>query len=120
MGGADGGRGGQYGGSDSKSGGDVSVITGKSTLPLKTWRHVVVTADGENLQLYEDGDLVAAKPCTSVAATDAETVWFGTNSLANRLWDGRIDEVALFDKALTKEQVAALYFTAQEEIARTR
>lgn len=82
-------------------------------------RRIVVTADGENLQLYEDGDLVAAKPCTAVAATDAETVWFGTDSRANRVWGGRIDEVALFDKALTKEEVVALYFTAQEEIARS-
>jgi len=102
-----------------KSDGDVNVVTGKSTLPLKTWRHVVVTTDGENLQLYEDGDLVAAKPCTGMAATDAETVWFGTDSRANRVWDGRIDELALFDNALTKDEVAALYITAQEEIARS-
>ena len=100
--------------------GDVNVLTSKSTLPLTTWRHVVVTADGENLQLYEDGDLVAAKPCTALAPTDAEKVWFGTDALANRVWDGRIDEVALFDKALTDEEVAALYFTAQVEIDRLR
>lgn len=98
---------------------DVNVLTSKLPLPLKTWRHVVVTADGENLQLYEDGDLVAANPCSSVAATNAEAVWFGTDSHASRVWDGRIDELALFDKVLTKEEVAALYLTAQEEIARS-
>jgi hypothetical protein len=102
-----------------KSDGDENVVTSNSTLPQKTWRHVVVTADGENLHLYEDGDLVAANPCSSVAATNAEAVWFGTDSRANRVWDGRIDELALFDKALTKEEVAALYLTAQEEIARS-
>jgi hypothetical protein len=98
---------------------DLNVVTSNSNLPLKTWRHVVVTADGETLQLYEDGDLVAAKPCISVATTNAETVWFGTNANARRVWCGRIDELALFDKALTKEEIAALYFTAQEEIARS-
>lgn len=101
------------------SDGDENVVTSNTTLPLKTWRHVVATADGETLQLYEDGDLVAAKPCASVAATDAEIMWFGTDALASRVWGGRIDELALFDKALTNEEVAALYFTAQEEVARS-
>ncbi len=100
--------------------GDVSSIAGDSVLPLKTWRHIVVTADGEHLQLYEDGKLVASKPCAAVAASDSETVWFGTDVKATRVWDGRIDEVALFDRALNVEEIAALYRTAQEEIARSR
>jgi len=103
-----------------RSDGDVNVVTSKSTLPLETWRHVVVTADGQNLQLYEDGNLVASKPCEALATTDAETVWFGTDAPAGRVWGGRIDEVALFDRALTKEEVVSLYRTAQEEHARSQ
>jgi hypothetical protein len=79
-----------------------------------------VTADGQNLQLYEDGKLVTSKRCKALATTDTETVWFGTDARANRVWGGRIDEVALFDRALTEEEVAALYRTAQEEIARSQ
>ncbi|MCS7469999.1 FecR domain-containing protein [Stieleria sp. ICT_E10.1] len=102
------------------SDGDVNVVAGKSTTMIKTWRHIVVTADGENLQLYEDGKLVASKPSTALAATDTETLWFGTDARAIQVWGGRIDEVALFDKALTKEEIAALYLTAQEELARSQ
>ena len=100
--------------------GDVSTVTGGSVLPQKTWRHVVVTADGQQLQFYEDGKLVASTPCASMAASDSVTFWFGTDAEATRVWDGRIDEVALFDRALTEEDVAALYRTAQEEIARSQ
>lgn len=100
--------------------GDVSSIAGNTVLPQKAWRHVVVTADGEQLQLYEDGELVASKPCAGVAASDSDTVWFGTDASATQVWNGRIDEVALFDRALNEEEVAALYRTAQEEIARIR
>jgi hypothetical protein len=100
--------------------GDVSSIAGGSVLPLKTWRHVVVTADGGQLQLYEDGKLVASAPCTALAASDSDTVWFGTDARATQVWDGRIDELALFDRALTAEEIAALYRTAQEEIARSQ
>ena len=102
------------------SDGDVSSIAGRSILPLKTWRHVVVTADGEQLQLYEDGKLVSSKPCAAVAASDSDTVWFGTDAKVTQVWGGRIDEVALFDRALNEEEIAALYRTAQEEIARSR
>jgi len=100
--------------------GDASSIAGGSVLPVKTWRHIVVTADGEQLQLYEDGKLVASKPCAAVAASDSDPVWFGTDAKATQVWDGRIDEVALFDRALNEEEIAALYRTAQEEIARSR
>ena len=97
--------------------GDMNAVAGNATLPLTVWRHVVVTADGENLQLYEDGKLVASKRCKASATTDAETVWFGTDARAGHVWSGRIDEVALFDRALAEEEVAALYRTAQQEIA---
>ena len=55
-----------------------------------------------------------------MAASDSDTVWFGTDAEATRVWDGRIDEVALFDRALNEEEIAALYRTARKEIARSR
>jgi len=100
--------------------GDILSIGAGSALPLNTWRHVVLTADGEQLQFYEDGKLVTTAPCKALAANDSGTLWFGTDASATQVWDGRIDEVALFDRALTKEEVAALYWTAQEEMARLR
>jgi len=100
--------------------GDVASVAGDSVLPQKTWRHVVVTADRDQLRLYEDGKLVAFTPCGAMVASESDTVWFGTNANATQVWDGRLDEVALFDRALTQEEIAALYRTAQEEIARSR
>jgi len=100
--------------------GDVSSIASVSALPLKTWRHIVLTADGEQLQLYEHGKLVSSKPRAAMAASGSDTVWFGTDAKATQVWDGRIDEVALLDRALTAEEIAALYRTAQEEIAGLR
>ena len=44
----------------------------------------------------------------------------GAEEGATQVWDGRIDKLALFDRALTAEEIAALYRTAQEEIARSR
>lgn len=101
--------------------GDVSCSGGSSVLPRETWRHVVVTADAERLHLYEDGKLVASTHCAAMTASDSETtVWFGTDPRASQVWDGRIDELALFDRALNENEIAALYRTAQQEMARSR
>ncbi len=100
--------------------GEVSSISGDSVLPLKTWRHLVVTADGKQLQFYEDGNLVASAPCAALQASDSDMVWFGTGPQSTQHWNGRIDEVTLFDRALNPEEVAALHRTAQQEIARTK
>lgn len=75
---------------------------------------------GEQLQFYEDGKLAASTRCGALAASESGTVWFGTDARATQMWDGRIDELALFDRALTEEEIAALYRTAQEEIARSQ
>ncbi|MGB7343162.1 MAG: LamG-like jellyroll fold domain-containing protein [Pirellulaceae bacterium] len=100
--------------------GDVLSIAGGAVLPLNSWRHVVVTADGEQLQFYEDGKLVTSAPCAAMAVSDSDTIWFGTAAGATQVWDGRIDEVALFNRALNEKEIADLYHTAQEEIARSR
>ncbi|EMI18220.1 FecR protein domain protein [Rhodopirellula maiorica SM1] len=109
-----------FGGVVAGSGLVTSSTTGGSVLPQKTWRHIVVTADGRQLQLYEDGKLISSKLCSAVAASEFDTLWFGTDASAKQLWGGRIDELALFDRALNEEEIAALYRTAQEELARSQ
>jgi hypothetical protein len=55
-----------------------------------------------------------------MAASDAETVWFGTDAERLGLWNGRIDELALFDRALSEKDVGDLYHAALEEMARSQ
>ena len=100
--------------------GQMTSVTGDSALTPESWRQIVVTADGQQLRLYEDGNLVAAQSCTEPAVSGAQTIWFGITPQATRMWNGRIDEVGLFDRPLSAKEVAALYRTAQEEIARSK
>jgi hypothetical protein len=55
-----------------------------------------------------------------MATSDAETLWFGTDADGVRLWDGRIDELALFDRALSDNEIAELYQSAREEMTRSK
>jgi hypothetical protein len=100
--------------------GSQSTVIGKSVPPLRKWRHVVLAVDGHNMHFYEDGKLVESKPCAELATSESDPIWFGTNASTTQVWDGRIDEVALFDRALDDDEVLTLYRLAQEEITRSR
>ena len=78
-----------------------------------------MTADGDPLRIYEDGQLTAKTQCGKMAIRESETVWFGTNADGIGLWNGRIDELALFDKARSDKEIADLYQAALEEMARS-
>ena len=64
---------------------DVTTITG-SVLPQKTWRHIVVTADAEQLKFYEDGKLAASAPCAAKIETAARSA--GAHDVITRLPQG--------------------------------
>jgi ferric-dicitrate binding protein FerR (iron transport regulator) len=100
-------------------GGDLLTVSGDTALALHTWRHVVMTVDGQRLSLYEDGRLVASSPCPLLADSEADVLWFGTDANGQNLWNGRIDEVVLFDKALSIVEVTNLYQAALEEIGKS-
>ncbi len=99
-----------------KHDGVLLTITSDASLALRTWRHVVMTVDGQRLCLYEDGRLIASTLCSLLAESEADVMWFGTDADGQNLWNGRIDEVVLFDKALSNAEVANLYQAALEEI----
>lgn len=100
--------------------GEWKSCTGVSLLPLKTWRQLVVTADGDKLQLFENGNLVAATDCSLLQPAGTGPLWFGTGSGGTGLWNGRIDEVALFDRALAAPEVATLHKAASEQLSGPR
>lgn len=97
--------------------GDLQSVASDVEFPLQTWRHLVMTADGEQLHIYENGQLMTSSPCSLIAGSDSSSLWFGTDADGRRLWDGRIDELALFDKALSESDVIQLYQAALDELA---
>jgi ferric-dicitrate binding protein FerR (iron transport regulator) len=99
--------------------GDFRTVSGDTRIALHTWRHVVMAVDGQRLSLYEDGRLVASSPCSLIADSEADVLWFGTDAIGQNLWDGRIDEVVLFDRALGIVEVNNLYQAALEEIGKS-
>ena len=63
-----------------------------------------------SLYLYVDGVLVASSSGANPAATSGTSnVYIGSPYGASNWWDGKIDEVKVFQYALTKAQVRNLF-----------
>lgn len=86
--------------------------TSGNSLVQNTWSHVVGVADGSNLHLYLNG-----VDCGTTAAYDGTidnnaitNFWIGRIlASASFGWDGLLDEVRVYNRALSATEVAALF-----------
>jgi hypothetical protein len=103
-----------------RDGRTVLVREGESyPLPRGDWQHVAFVADGEALRLYRNGVEVASARCagidpqTPVAALGigCKTNDAGTDVAVDTpaYWSGRIDELAVFNRALSDREIKTLY-----------
>ncbi|GAA4427550.1 hypothetical protein GCM10023148_31290 [Actinokineospora soli] len=87
-------------------GGDVAV-TGPSTLPVNAWSHVAFTYDGAVMRLYVNGTQVATAAQTGSAAVSSSPLRLGGNSVWGEWFAGVMDDVRVYNRALSAAEVAA-------------
>lgn len=74
------------------------------------WHHAAVVLDGATKYLYVDGVLDASTPWAEPLVQTIAPVWIGTNSdFLDSLWKGFIDEVTIYNRALSPEEIAAIF-----------
>jgi hypothetical protein len=72
------------------------------------WTHVVGTFDGTNLRVYINGAL-SAGPTAITSAPVTTNASIGANPTGGNLWNGAIDEVRVYNRALSSNEVTTLY-----------
>ncbi len=73
------------------------------------WHHVAGTYDGATARLYVDGVLDGSMATTGVITKNTAPVLIGSNSeKAGRLWAGSVDDVRIYNRALTEAEVRLL------------
>lgn len=87
-------------------GGDVGA-TGPTTVPVNTWSHLALTYDGTALRLYVNGVLAATRSVTGSASTSSNPLRVGGNVVWGEYFAGLIDEVRVYDRALTPAEIQA-------------
>jgi hypothetical protein len=101
------------------SSGQEIVVKDTIPLPLRTWHHVAFVADGEALRLYRNGRQVDAATYRKLHRDPRiKALAIGTKLNLEggapdhqdfNMWDGRLDELAIFNHALSPEQIRELY-----------
>ncbi len=91
----------------SQDGGNPSVSAGVNPND-GNWHHIVATYDGNTLKIYYDGDFRNSANYTDTILVNATDVHIG--GWENyRLFDGLIDDVRIYNRALSADEITRLY-----------
>lgn len=92
------------------SGGDQSLLSA-APLPTNEWTHVAVTLQGDTGKLYVNGQVVASGDYMKLNPNEllATEVYLGKSRFAaDPYFNGSLDEVRIYNKALTVEEIKKL------------
>jgi hypothetical protein len=88
------------------SGGTTTLVANSGTLSAGVWTHAAVVYDGSNMIIYKDGVEVGRTAKTGSLSTNSSIpAWIGNNPTANKGFDGMIDEVKIFNTALSVSEI---------------
>jgi len=103
---------------------DIGVTAvGSTTSPLSgkynSWHHVDCVYDGANVSIYLDGVSVASAAKTGVVGSGSTAMTIGNNVAGDRTFNGKIDDVRVYNRALSVNEIEQLYHFGQVEVRET-
>jgi len=78
---------------------------GTSQVPLNTWTHLAATYDGATLRLFVNAQQVSSQAVTGAMVNSTSPLRIGGNAVWGEYFQGRIDEVRLYNRALTSTEI---------------
>src|SRR6516164_3405370 len=87
------------------AGGTYADAFGTAALAANTWSFLTETYDGSTLRLYVNGTQVASTAHTGTIATSTNPLQIGGDSIYGQYFAGLIDEVRVYNVALTAAQI---------------
>jgi hypothetical protein len=88
--------------------GNRNEALGEDPLPPDVWSYVALTYDGSQVALYVDGKLVDCSEAPSDGPPLSEgELQIGGESEAGEFFRGRIDEVRIYNRALSRDEIGS-------------
>ena len=80
-------------------------------LTFGTWQHCVITSDAFSVNYYKDGNLVESTPHSVLTGKPLTFAGFklGGSSVLNSLFDGLLDDVKIWNRSITSDEVLSIY-----------
>jgi hypothetical protein len=88
--------------------GDPVSIISSTEIPLDVWSHVAVMCDGEQMFIYINGEIDSSTVYLSRPVYLEHRFIIGSLRGEIRFYNGKIDEVRLYNHVLPEEQIAEL------------
>lgn len=110
-------KGGKYVHLQAHTKGNAAVYTNSSSIllkpispiPFKTWRHIVLTSKSGNIKIYEDGNVISNSNRHYSNIISTNVINIGAGHLNKRFFKGKIDDIRIYNRALNKSEITALY-----------
>ena len=85
--------------------GGVHYIGGPTANPVNAWTYIALTYDGATLRLYVNGTQAASRALTGAIQNVDNPLWIGGNSPYGEYFQGLIDEVRVYNRALAQGDI---------------
>lgn len=94
-----------------------SFVHSNAPLPLNTWVNIVAVKTSTNLLLYKNGVLEQSTNSSILLTNSSEPLYIGKeftslNENWYRYFKGKADDIGLWNRALTQQEITALYNAA--------
>jgi len=88
-------------------------LDSSGTVPTNVWTHVAATYNGSRLVIYINGEPSGSLNVTGATCSNDEPLAIGAKhapakGILEAFWDGRLDDVRIYNKALSATRVAGL------------
>ena len=93
-------------------GGAARVLSGPSALPTGAWSYLTATYDGSTLRLYLNGTQIAQTAVSGALSTSTGALRIGGNGVWGEWFNGWIDEVRVYNRALNASEIQNDMFTS--------
>ena len=100
-------------------GGSYGQVFTSSALPTSTWSHLALTYDGSTERLYLNGAMVDSVAHTGTITSSTNALTLGSDPFYGQFFNGLIDEVRIYNKALTAAQIQSDMNTAIGDVPST-
>jgi hypothetical protein len=81
------------------------ALFGTGSLTINTWSHLAATYDGTTLRLYVNGVQVSSRAQTGAIAVSTNPLQIGGDTFYGQYFLGRIDEIRVYNRALSAAQI---------------
>jgi len=80
------------------------------SIPANQWSHVAGTYNGSAVKIYVNGVLRGSAPASGPIFDSTLPAYIGqSNTVNGHTWSGKIDEIEIYDRALSDAEILAIY-----------